>query len=105
MWKGQGYAHEFIHHMAHLCRVALEKNPACRNVEEEVLHGDACAGWCGHGLLPDHGAVLDLDKRTSFVGGTAGPQLHLRYGRDGGQRFATKAHGADPKEVVDIPDL
>src|SRR6185437_13575822 len=104
-WKGQSDTYEFIDDMPHLRRIALEKIPAGRDVEKEILHRNVRTRGHSHRFLAHDTAVLDPDKGAGLVFRSSRFQLDLRDGGDGRQRFPTEPHRFDMEKIVDLPDL
>ncbi len=101
----QGHALELVDHVLQFHLIALEELPACGYVVEEAAHADAGACGARHGLLGLHTAALDQHPRAQLVLVPPGAQLHLRNGRDAGQRLAAETLGAHHGEVVGAADL
>ena len=101
----QGHAVELIQHVLHLHAIALQELATGRYVVEEVAHREGGARCTGHGLLRAHTAAFDQDAHADLLILLAGPELHLRDGRDTGQGFAPEPLGAQGAQVVGLADL
>ncbi len=85
--------------MARLGGALVQRPPPGGHIEEEVLHRELAAGGSHHGFLRLEPAPLHHDLHAELVLPATRGKLHMRNGRDGGQRFAPEA---ERMESIDI---
>ena len=104
-WVGQCHPFQFGQDIGQFRLVRLQELASGGYVEEEVANGEVRADGTAGRFLRDQVGALDAYARAQFVAGRACAQFHLCHRSDGGQCFASEAHGAQGEEVRSLLDF
>src|SRR6185437_2218987 len=98
-------AQQRFRNMTKLGGRSLDESPARGRVEKEVsnLDGGADVTGCRLGVTNRAASVLDFVSAVACSG--AGQNAGMRYRADAGQRFATKTHRHDAKQIFVTDEL
>ena len=91
--------------ISQLRRIRLQELAPHRYVIEQVLDLEIGADGTLAGFLTHHFAARYLNQRSYLAVFRACHHLHMRYGTDTGQRFPSKTHRMQRKQVLGLPDL
>ena len=97
---GEGHTLKFVHHMAQLHGVGLQEIPTGGHVVKQVLHVEGGAHGTRLGFFAGHLGPVARQLHPHLRGFLAGGDLHVRDGRNRGQRFSTEALGGQVEQVV-----
>ena len=98
-------AFKFLHDVAELRLVALEKLAASRHIEKDVTHQEIGTHWARAGRLGRELGAINKNFRAHLLLQCARAHLHMCHSGNGRECLSPEAHGAEREQVIGLLDF